>query len=300
MTRKSAASSQPMHQNPAIGKSPPLLDWFVHDGPAPPKAVAVVIHGLNFNPVRMAPVIAALNEAGIDAARLSLHGHGLNFERRPWLGETDARLKAFKGVSHRLWFQEALMGYEQAQHAARLHQAPLFLIGFSYGGLLGLDLLASREDVRFQRAVLFAPALSLRSWDYAIRLLAPFPRLVLPALAPARYLANPGTPIAGYNALFETLAHFESHIESRLDIPVLVVMDQSDELVSFEGLKRLVQGQRLNRWKFYPLPHRRSLEKGMLRHLVIDEASVGQALWAGIKTVMIAHLLDSSESQAPD
>jgi hypothetical protein len=245
----------------------------------------------------MASIIAALNEAGIAAARLSLQGHGLNFERRPGLGEADARLKAFKGVSRRLWFQEALLGYEQAQQAARRHQAPLFLIGFSCGGLLGLDLLASREDVRYQRAVLFAPALSLRSWDYALRLLSPFPSLVLPTLAPAGYLANPGTPMAAYNALFETLEHFESHIGPRLDIPALVVMDPGDELVSFEGLKRLVQGQRLSRWQFYPLPHQRSLAIGMLRHIVIDEASVGKTVWAGIEAAMIEHLLEGSRNR---
>jgi alpha-beta hydrolase superfamily lysophospholipase len=68
-----------------------------------------------------------------------------------------------------------LRGYEQARQTARQNQVPLFLVAFSYGGLMGLDLLASREDVRFQSAVLFAPALSLRGWDYAIRLFSPFP-----------------------------------------------------------------------------------------------------------------------------
>ena len=289
-----------MHQTHAPGSGPALLDWFPHSGSAALKAVALVIHGLNLNPVRMASIIAALNEAGIDAARLSLQGHGLNFERRQGLGETEARLNAFKGVSYRLWFQETLMGYEQTRQTARSYQVPLVLIGFSYGGLMGLDLLASREDVRFQRAVLFAPALSLRGWDYAIRLFSPFPRLVIPTLAPAEYLANPGTPMAGYNALFETLDHFESHMGPKLNIPALVVMDPGDELVSLDGLKRLAAGHHLTRWRFYPVPNHRSVRKGMLRHIVIDEASVGKAVWAGINTAMIAHLLGNSVSQEPD
>jgi len=66
--------------------------------------------------------------------------------------------------------------------------------------------------VAFDRALLFAPALSLHGWDYAVRLFGPFPRMVLPTARPAGYPANPGTPIAGYNALFETLDHFETHI----------------------------------------------------------------------------------------
>ena len=267
------------------------VDWFRHSDGTTLKGVGLVIHGLNLNPVRMAAVVTALNAAGIDALRLSLKGHGGNFTPREGMDATEARLETFKGVSYPLWFQETCGGYEQARQSARQNQVPLFLIGFSYGGLMGLDLLASREEVRFQRAVLFAPALSLHGWDYAIRLFSPFPRMVIPALAPAPYLANPGTPVAGYNALFETLDHFESHIGPRLNIPTLVVMDPGDELVSFDGLKRLAEEHHLNQWRFFPLHRRRSLLNGMLRHIVIDEASVGRHAWAEIRKEMIAHLL---------
>ena len=254
----------------------------------------MVIHGLNLNPGRMAAAISALNAAGIDAARLSLQGHGLNFQHRQGTDASEARLETFKGVSYPLWFQETLKGYEQARQSAQQNQVPLFLVAFSYGGLMGLDLLASRHDVRFQRAVLFAPALSLRGWDYAIRLFSPFPRMVIPALAPTDYLANPGTPIAGYNALFETLDHFESHIGPRLNIPTLVIMDPGDELVSYDGLKRLAEEHHLGRWRFFPVRNHRSVLKGMLRHIVIDEASLGQEVWTEVKTALVAHLLESS------
>jgi alpha-beta hydrolase superfamily lysophospholipase len=280
-----------MQQTPTPGTSPLSWDCFPHTLAASLKGVALVMHGLNLKPLRMASIVSALNVAGIDAFRLSLRGHGENFRKRENRDAVQSRLEDFKGVSRSLWFQESLTVYEHAREAAWRQEAPLFLIGFSYGGLMGLDLLASRKDVHFDRAVLFAPALSLRSWDHAIRLLSPFPRMVLPTLAPADYTANPGTPIAGYNALFETLDHFESHIGPRLNIPALVVMDPSDELVSFEGLKRLVQGHHLSQWQFFPVPHQRSAGKGMLRHIVIDEDSVGTAVWAGIKKAMIAHLL---------
>lgn len=280
--------------------SGPTVDWFLHSSATSLKGVALVIHGLNLNPARMAAVISALNAAGIDAARLSLQGHGLNFNRREGMDAADARLETFKGVSYPLWFQETLRGYEQARQTARQSQVPLVLIGFSYGGLIGLDLLASREDVRFQRAVLFAPALSLHGWDYAIRLFSSFPRMVVPALAPADYLANPGTPMAGYNALFETLDHFESHIGPKLNIPTLVIMDPGDELVSFDGLKRLAEGHHLDQWRFCPVRNHRPVLKGMLRHIVIDEASVGQAVWAEIKTALTTHLLENPVSLDSD
>lgn len=280
--------------------SDPSMEWFPRSATTRMEGVALVIHGLNLNPARMAAVINALNEAGIDALRLSLKGHGGNFTHREGMDATEARLETFKGVSYPLWFQETFKGYEQARQGARQNQVPLFLIAFSYGGLMGLDLLASRDDVCFQRAVLFAPALSLRGWDYAIRLFSPFPRMVIPALAPADYLANPGTSIAGYNALFETLDHFESHIGPRLNIPTLVIMDPGDELVSYDGLKRLVEGHHLDQWRFCPVRNHRPVLKGMLRHIVIDEASVGQADWAKIKTALTAHLLENPVSPDPD
>jgi pimeloyl-ACP methyl ester carboxylesterase len=267
------------------------MDWFRCSDTIHPGGVALVIHGLNLNPTRMASVTSALNEAGIDALRLSLSGHGDNYRRRDGLDVPQSRLEEFKGVSYPLWFQEALKGYEEARGNAREKGVPLFLVGFSYGGLIGVDLMAARPDVAFDRAVLFAPALSLHGWDYTIRLLSPFPRLVIPALAPAEYLANPGTPMAGYNALFETLDHFESHAGPKINIPSLVVMDPGDELVSISGIKTLAEAHNLDQWRFHPMPNGRSLLKGMLRHIVIDERSVGQEAWADIRKKMVAHLL---------
>jgi pimeloyl-ACP methyl ester carboxylesterase len=267
------------------------MDWFRRNETTPLKGVAVVLHGLNLDPARMAAAIAALNEAGIDALRLSLRGHGDNFRRREGMDAVQSRLEEFKEVTRALWTEETRRGCGEAQAAAQREGAPLFLVGFSYGGLIGLDLLADGPEVSFDRALLFAPALRLRGWDYAVRLFSSFPRMVIPTLAPAAYLANPGTPVAAYNALFETLDHFESRLGPRLNIPTLVVMDPGDELVCLDGLKRLAEEHRLSRWRFFTLHRRRSLLNGMLRHIVIDEASVGRHAWAEIRKEMTAHLL---------
>jgi pimeloyl-ACP methyl ester carboxylesterase len=267
------------------------MDWFRRHETTPLKGVAVVLHGLNLDPARMEAVIDALNAAGVDALRLSLRGHGDNFRRREGMDSVRSRLEEFKGVSRTLWAEETLKGCVLARRAARRNGVPFFLVGFSYGGLIALDLLADGSEVSFDRALLFAPALRLRGWDYAIRLFSPFPTMVIPTLAPAAYLANPGTPMAAYNALFETLDHFESRIGPRLNIPTLVVMDPGDELVSFHGLKQLAEEHHLSRWRFFSLHRRRSLLNGMLRHIVIDEASVGRSAWAEVRREMTAHLL---------
>lgn len=266
------------------------MEWFRRSATVALRGMALVVHGLNLNPIRMASVIAALNEGGIDALRLSLKGHGDNFRQREGMDAIQSRLEDFKGVSHSLWFQETLKGCEEARRPAHENRVPLFLVGFSYGGLIGLDLMAAQPNVAFDRAVLFAPALSLHGWDYAIRLFTPFPRLVIPALAPAEYLANSGTPMAGYNALFETLDHFESHAGPKINIPVLVVMDPSDELVSISGIKSLAEAHHLDQWRFHPVQNGRPLLKGMRRHIVIDERSVGRQAWAEIRNAVAAHL----------
>lgn len=268
----------------------PGMEWFRCSERVERRGVALVLHGLNLNPARMAAVIAALNDGGIDALRLSLRGHGDNFRQREGMDAAQSRLEDFKGVSHALWFRETLKGFEEACKSAHANRAPLFLVGFSYGALIGLDLLAARPDAAFDRAVLFAPALSLRGWDYAIRLFAPFPKMIIPSLAPAGYLANPGTPIAAYNALFETLDHFESHLGPRLNLPTLVVMDPGDELVSLGGIRKLAETHNLDQWRFHPVQNRGSRSNRALRHIVIDEMSVGREAWAEIKTAMAAHL----------
>jgi pimeloyl-ACP methyl ester carboxylesterase len=267
-----------------------VAEWFRRTEAAELRGVALVVHGLNLKPARMADVIAVLNEGGIDALRLSLRGHGDNFRQREGLDEIQSRMEDFKGVSRSLWFRETLEGFEEARSFAHERRVPLFLVGFSYGALIGLDLLAAGPDAAFDRALLFAPALSLRGWDYAIRLFAPFPRMIIPTLAPAEYLANPGAPMAAYNALFETLDRFESHIGSKLNIPTLVIMDPGDELVSFGGIKNLAEKHHLDQWRFHPVQNKGSLLKRTLRHIVIDEMSAGRKAWAEIRIAMAAHL----------
>jgi pimeloyl-ACP methyl ester carboxylesterase len=270
------------------------MKWFRTEAAVKPKGVALVIHGLNLNPDRMTDVIHVLNVSGIDCLRLSLRGHGDNFRRREGLDAVESRMEDFKEVSHALWSQEALAAYEEAHQTVSANRIPLFLVGFSYGGLIGLDLMLSRPDLSFDRALLFAPALRLHAWDYAIRLFAPFPRLVLPTLSPEPYPANPGTPIAGYNALFETLDHFETRIGPAINIPSLVIIDPGDELVSYEGLKQMAEEHRLDQWRFFPIRRRQPLLHRMLHHMIIDEVSVGRETWIEIGKELTAHLLKDS------
>jgi alpha-beta hydrolase superfamily lysophospholipase len=287
-----AGAGGPPPDTPRGTGDPPAspTHWFPPPGPGAPRAVALVIHGLNLDPERMQPVVDALNAEGVDVLRLSLSGHGRNFAHREGMDAADARMEAFKTVSYARWSAETLAAWREARQRAESREIPLLLVGFSLGGLLGLDLLASRPEEPCARVILFAPAVSLHGWDHLIRVFSAFPRLVIPTLAPRHYLANPGTPMAAYNALFAALDHFEAHAGPRLNIPTLVFIDPEDELVSFAGLKRLADAAGLDRWRFHPVAKAETAAPGTLHHILIDPAAVGAEVWETIKGEMAAHL----------
>ncbi len=263
--------------------------WF-HPGGGALRGAALVLHGLNLDPERMRPLIALLNAAGIAAFLLELHGHGGNFPARSGADDRRDRLAAFQSCRYALWAEEAIAGFREVRRVAAAASGEAVFVGFSYGALLGCDLLVSRPEVAFARMVLLAPALRLRPWDRAVRMLSPFPGLVLPTFAPEGYAANPGTPVAAYNALFATLKHFDAHLGPRLNIPTLVFVDPGDELISFEGLQGLVSERRLDRWRIHPLRVSRPVLTGAYRHLIVDEETAGRRAWAELQDALFAFL----------
>ena len=160
---------------------------------------------------------------------------------------------------------------------------------------MGADLLTPYQDVYFDRMVLFAPALSLYVTHYFMKLLSPFPRLVIPNPLFKAYRANYGTSVAAYSSLFEALDHFKKNLSSKLDIPTLVFIDRQDELVSYRGLKRLIENERLDQWKIYPIQKGKSGADEKMRHFIIDEPSVGKEIWHEMRIAVMKHLLHKSE-----
>jgi len=127
------------------------------------------------------------------------------------------------------------------------------------GGLLGVDLLSSQPGVKFDKMVLFAPAIKMRTRNSLLKILSPFPRIVIPSIADKSYLTNKGTSIAAYNALFEMYAHLENNLDpKKINIPTVVFIDKQDELISFSGLQSMIQDQNLDQWKIHPVKKRQN------------------------------------------
>lgn len=275
------------------------MRWFYSETPGEPKGVALVIHGLNLRPDRMQPIISKLTESGIDVLGLSLRGHGENFHHGNGVDDDTARLDAFKNVSYRLWMNEAYLAYLQLKERGQEKGVPLFLAAFSLGGLIGLDLFATNADVKFYKLVLFAPAIRLHASIYLERVLSPFPRLVIPSMTPKTYLANKkGTPIAAYNALFDGLNRFNQTAGQKLNVPTLIFIDERDEFIPLEKLKKLVEEKRWNQWKFYIVAKDKAARDETFYHHIIDASSTGKAVWQDMMEAAVNHLLNQP-SQSP-
>ena len=266
--------------------------WYrAHDREAI-RGVALVVHGLNLRPDKMRPIIYSLTMAGIEVLQLSLRGHGENYPHHEGVDDDQARMNAFKTVSFPLWINETYLAYTRVQNKAAQIRAPVFFVGFSLGGLIGLDLLASHQEVQYDRMVLFAPAIKLHGIHYLARILSPFSRLVIPSLAPDDYLSNQkGTPVAAYNALFEGLQQFESHASLKINIPTLIFIDEEDEFIPVGGIKELIKEKSLDLWKLDIVEKETTADKDTFHHHIIDEASTGKTVWNDMMESTIAWLL---------
>jgi hypothetical protein len=103
----------------------------------------------------------------------------------------------------------------------------------------------------------------------------------LKIFAPKDYAANRGTPIAAYNALFESISAGQREARRQAaDAPVFV--DPKDELVSYKGLCALGEAPGSGLWTLVSTP--KTLRKGRrdYHHLIIDEASLGSARWSDV------------------
>jgi len=272
--------------------------WYKTHIPDEIKGVALVIHGLNLRPDKMQTIISVLTESGIDVLELSLRGHGENYTHQAGVEEDQARLAAFKAVSFPLWMNEAYLAYTQVRERAAHNKVSVFFVGFSLGGLIGLDLFASQPEVQYERMVLFAPAVKLHRTHYLARMLSPFSRLVIPSLAPDSYLSNKtGTPMAAYNALFEGLKQFEKHVNRRINVPTLIFIDKEDEFIPVRALKELKAEKKLDQWKLYVVEKEAAANQDTFHHHIIDESSTGKTVWQDMMETTITYLLANKPNE---
>jgi esterase/lipase len=259
------------------------LVWREPTGARTASAVALVIHGLNVNPLRMNPLAHELNSWGVATLRCTLSGHANS------LPAGDLRLASLRQVTYGLWRDEAIAAYRVAAQQAEQRNAPVVLVAFSLGALIGCTAALHSADMHFARLVLFAPALRIRRRSGVLQLLSHWPQLVIPSVSPAVYRANPGTPVAAYNALYAARRDFERLAGPQLNVPTLVFADPRDEMVSYPGLRQLIADHGLTQWQLQPVQKAPDANTSF-HHLLIDRESVGATPWRQMMAQMRSHL----------
>lgn len=243
------------------------------------KAVVVLVHGLNLKPGKMNALADFLRANGADVLPVTLSGHGGGMDE-------------FKKVARDLWIKEMRDAFRSAEARAKENNAPVYFVGYSLGALVGLDFLNSPagQEIRCEKMVLLAPAISIRDRSYLLKLLGLFPSLVIPSLSPEDYRAHDGTPLAAYKALFQSISSLEKEGLAKSNVPTLVLVDPEDELVSTGGLGKFMGQFGLDQWKIIEVTNTGSPLKKKYHHLIIDENAVGADQWRSMKVSIKGHL----------
>lgn len=279
------------------------LSWRQHDNPA---AVVVLIHGLNLDPTAMRDIQQLLFTADMDVLSVSLTGHANALD-------SDARLLRFQEATFAEWQVDIRRAVQVAGQRARALERPLYLVGFSLGGLLSADYLVSDPGAGFEsalqsdhepdfntasiaidRMVLLSPAISLKWSSYLLYPLQIFPDVFLPSVAPGVYRANNFTPVSAYLALYDGVRRFNelaghNHNQQALNIPALVFVHPRDELVSVENVREFVVEKQLERWQLVDVS--KSGDAGdVLDHLIVGPHSLGSDAWQSMSMQILDFL----------
>jgi len=254
-----------------------------------PSGVALIVHGLNVKPIRMIEIVYELSKMNIEVFSLSLQGHGSNFAKSANSKDEIARMDSFKAVSYKIWHDELSDAYEIARQQSIEKNVPLYFVGFSIGGLLGMDFFASNSQVWFDKLILFAPALAVKPFCFQLKILSFFPNYVIPSATPINYRANDGTPVAAYNVMFETISHFYQSNIAKTNIPILIFMDKKDEFVSADAMEKFVKNNHLDQWNICYIDNQTTRNR-IYHHLIIDSQSVGNKTWANMVSQLQSHI----------
>lgn len=243
----------------------------------PARGVFVVVHGLNQRPSTMDPLSDYLASLGFHAYRASLEGHDQN---RDIVFPAD------------MWTKDVIRSVHEATE--RHPSLPLYMLGYSMGGLLTVQAIESSPAVSPKKVILVAPALSLRTLLLSARILTLFPPLSLrtPNLAPSKYRRSAATPLFWYSNIAElyNAAQDPPAPERLRAVQALVLLNPEDELISESGTEEWVAEHGLSRsWRIELLKPQPS-EPDMREHIMIDQPSLGDAEWLRMQQLVRAFL----------
>jgi alpha-beta hydrolase superfamily lysophospholipase len=267
----------------------------------PPRAVVLVVHGLNLHPERMTPVCTLLQSLGVRVVRMALAGHRGDYgalqevTRESWLEDYRAAVPILASA--------AQSGRSAAGGPTSPAELPVGFLGQSLGALTFCDFVLAaakgrgsrlpvagvsplpRPSALFARALFLSPAIALRPSAQLLRPLAALTRrLPIPSASSPEDRLYPRLPAAAYRALYTSYRAVRSGLrESSVPVASTVVMHPRDELISRRGIEYLIAEKRLVGSRLVLLE-----PDGAARgtsHLAVCAETMGDANWRRFEEV---------------
>lgn len=225
-----------------------------------PKGIVLLTHGLNLKPAKLDALAGKLNEAGFSVFRPAFTGHcGHN--------------KHYLNVTATHWERDAREFHAIVTDEAQSKGVPAMLCAYSFSAAIFQSM---AKELKFDRRVYLAPALSLRFWFPVASFLAnSLPRVTYRSMNVGGYYANATSGMLAVQAL----EHFVGNIDTRGNdsTPTQIWVDPKDELVSYKGIR--IQARRRPKWRLEPLTNKGSRMRPAYHHLIINEEALGHAEW---------------------
>ena len=236
-----------------------------------PKAITVILHGLNLKPSKMDPLKDILLQDGHIIVKGILKGH-------------NGDLELLKNVHAKDWRNNAKTIFCNAYYLSQNNRdVPIYFLGYSLGALVGLEFLSIKDNIdkfKIKKMFLIAPAFGLRFYIYLINLLFFLDdSFVIKSKSLKEYRINLGTPLAAYRTLFEVKKLLLSRNLKKLNIDTKILLHRFDEFIDTTKIENIITQQKLDNWKTIYITNKDSTLKEKWNHLIIDKPSMGEASW---------------------
>ncbi len=237
-------------------------------------AACLLVHGLNNRPQVLLDIANLLETISLPMVMVSLTGHQNDFEK-------------LNAITKESWSEDVMEGYQLIKKSFD----KIYLIGFSLGGSIGLDIISKRT--RFDKMILLAPAIAPRIPVKLLQYISPIlPSLPLYSLAPENYIANKYLPLKAYEVLLDIFKSVHKKQFAHANVPTLLIADPKDETMSLSDIRKLMVRFKLSNWKILLLNSDDVVSKVRFHHLIIDREAMGLENWDEFKRMITAHLRD--------
>lgn len=231
------------------------------------QAVTVLVHGLNNHPGVLTDLADFLTGNRSAVLLVTLTGH--NEDK-----------KALRDIKKEQWFNDLKSAYQMAREKSEPDNL-LYFIGYSIGALINLNVLS--ETITYDKMVLLAPAIAPRWTLYLAkpiyRLWGGFP---IYSIVPPGYGVHSYLPAIVYKLIFDLISSLEKKSYQYANLPVIVIVDQEDEVVSLSKLRKLITRFKLSHWRILILDSEEVVKETKYHHLIINKRAMGRKNWQNL------------------